>query len=169
MSATTYKGTGVVASTDFHTVKYEGVTKDGKAVKITLSNAINKGDIDWTFAEKDDTVASVTFTGCYNNTDAMSASNDEPWTIEMEASTAASGCIMVGVGKFYIDDTLVALTRGGGQFTTGREFRDINADGDRGSVKGRVVMDGATPTLTLNALTIINSFTSLYAAVGTSN
>lgn len=166
MAAVTYKGLGTVALTDFHTVRYEGVTKDGKAVVITLNNAINKGDIDWSFAEKDDTVAQVVFTGCYANTDAMSSSNEEPWTITMESSTNASGCIMVGVGKFYIDNNLVALTRGGGQFTTGREYRDINADGDRGSVKGRVVMDGATPTLTLNALTIINSFADLYASVG---
>lgn len=165
MSSVKYKGTGTVASTDFHTVKYEGKTKDGKAVVITMENAINKGNIDWTFAEKGETVANVTFEGCYENTDEMSSSNDEPWTIELEGSTAAAGCIILGVGKFYIDGTEIALTRGGGQFQTGRTYRDINADGDRGSVVDRVTIDEARPTLALNALTIINSFTSLYPAV----
>lgn len=165
MASVKYKGTGTVATADFHTVTYEGKTKDGKAVKITLNNAINKGNIDWTFAEKGETVANVTFEGCYENTDEMSASTDEPWTIELEGSTAAAGCIILNVGKFKVDGKEIALTRGGGQFQTGRTFRDINADGDRGSVAGRVVIDEGRPTLTLNALTIINSFTDLYPAV----
>lgn len=165
MASVKYKGTGTITSADFHTIKYEGVTKEGKAVVITLNQAINKGNIDWTFAEKGETVANVTFEGCYENTDAMSSSNDEPWTIEMETSTNAAGCIILGVGKFYVDNNVIALTRGGGQFQTGRTVRDIGADGDRGTVVDRVTMDEARPTLSLNALTIINSFTDLYPAV----
>lgn len=165
MASVKYKGTGVVGSGDFKTVKYEGVTKAGKPIIITLTKAINKGDIDWSMVEKDDTVAQVVFEGCYENTDEMLSDPTEPWTIEMENVTAAAGNIMIGVGKFYIDNQLIALTRGGGSFNTGRTYRDINADGDRGTVEGRVVMDEARPTLTLNALTILNNFTKLYSAV----
>lgn len=165
MSSTKYKGTGAVALTDFKTVVFEGLTKDGKAVKITLNDAINMGDIDWAFAEKGETVASVTFTGCYENKDEMSDSTDEPWTIEFEAGTNASDCIMLGAGKVTIGGVEVALTRGGSSFNTNRTYRDINADGDRGSVKGRVTMDEARPTLTLNALTILNCFAKLYSSV----
>lgn len=166
MASTTYKGLGVIQASDFKDVVYEGITKEGKAIKITLKNAINKGDIDWAFAEKDETVASVTFEGCYENTDSMSESTEEPWTIQMEGSTNAAGCIILGVGKFSVGGEEIALTRGGGSFKTGRTVRDVAADMDRGTVVDRVVIDEARPTLTLNALTIINHFTSLYAGVG---
>lgn len=165
MASVKYQGTGVVTSADFKTVKYEGITKAGKPIIITLMNAINLGDIDWSMVEKDDTVSQVVFEGCYDNTDEMADETAEPWTIEMENVTAAAGNIMVGVGKFYIDNQLVALTRGGGSFNTGRSYRSIAADQDRGTVVDRVVMDEAKPTLTLNALTILNNFTKLYSAV----
>lgn len=64
-----------------------------------------------------------------------------------------------------IDGTDIALTRGGSQFTVTREFRNINADGDRGTVNGRVVMDGSEATLTVNALTFLNHITTIYPAV----
>ncbi len=49
-------GTGVVASGDFKEVKWVGLTKGGNAITIKLFNAINKGNIDWTIAEKNDIV-----------------------------------------------------------------------------------------------------------------
>lgn len=47
-----YQGTGSVSTLDFKKVKYVGKTKGGKALTITLIDAINMGNIDWTFAEK---------------------------------------------------------------------------------------------------------------------
>lgn len=63
--------------------------------------------------------------------------------------------IILGNGVFSINGTDIALTRGGGQFTVERDYRPIEADGDKGKVKGRVVLDQSIPKLTMNALSVI--------------
>lgn len=163
----TYKGTGAVASADFKAVTWTGKTKDGSSVVITLKNAINMGNIEWTFAEKDDVVASVTFTACYDNTNEMASETEEPWSIAYTAGSAAtaSGEIILGAGVFSVGGTDIALTRGGGSFSVEREYRNINADGDRGPVKGRVVMEGSIATLTMNSLQILTRLGDLYSSI----
>lgn len=169
MATTKYLGTGEVISADFKTVKWVGKTKGGKAVTIELTNAINMGNIDWTMAEKDDVVQSVEFQACYTNTDSASADTTEPWSIETDnATTAGASEIVLGAGVFYIGSTAVALTRGGGQFTVEREFREINADGDRGAVKDRVVMESSRAKLTMNILTMLTRLTDIYAGIAAS-
>lgn len=160
-----YKGTGIVASTDFHSVKWVGKDKGGNAVTITMPKAINLGNIEWTFAEKDDVVAQVVFTGVYDNTDATATNTDEPFTIEVAGTTAGASEIVLGAGIFYIDNNAIALTRGGGSFTVEREYREINADGDRGAVEGRIVLDGSRPTLTMKTLQIMTKLVDLYPAM----
>lgn len=172
MSAITIKGTGVVSTTDFHEVTWTGKTKSGNSVVITLHNAISMSNIDLSFAEKDDTVASLELTACYSNTSHMvstAADYVEPWQIVYTpgASDVAADEILLGAGVFAIDGTNVALTRGGGSFNVEREFRQINADGDRGPVKDRVVIDASTAKLTLNALTFLTSMKGVYAAIAT--
>lgn len=171
--AITIKGTGIVTSTDFKDVVWTGKTHSGKACTITLKNAINKSNIDLSMVEKDDTVASLTFTASYLNTDTMVATTgdyEEPWTITYAgaAADAASGTILLGAGVVSIGGTAVALTRGGSQFVVTREFRNINADGDRGTVKGRVVMDASEATLTLNALTFLTNMAGVFPAIAVS-
>lgn len=74
--------------------------------------------------------------------------------------------IILGNGIFSVGEKDIALTRGGGQFTLEREYRDIEADGDKGTVKGRTVLDKSVPKLTMNALTIIpDDMASYYPAV----
>lgn len=74
--------------------------------------------------------------------------------------------ILLGKGVFSFLDVPIGLTRGGGQFVLEKEIRQIEADGDRGPVKGRIVQDKATPKLTINALEIINeNLPKMYAAV----
>lgn len=159
-------GTGAVKATDFKEVSWVGLTKGGNAVTIKLHDAINMGNIDWTFAEKNEVVSSIEFTACYDNTDAASDSTLEPFEIEINGTvTPGASEIILGAGKFYIGQTLIALTRGGGQFTVEREYREINADGDRGAVKGRVVMESSRPKLTMNVLTMLTSVTSLYSSL----
>ena len=162
-------GTGQVTSADFKEVKWVGLSKGGNAVTITLFNAINLGNIDWTIAEKNDIVPQVEFTACYDNTDEPASDTTEPFELFVNG-TQNDGAeeIVLGAGKFYIDNHLVALSRGGGKFTVEREFREINADGDRGAVKGRVVMEGSRPKLQLNALAILNRLPDLYAAINVS-
>ncbi len=171
MANTKYNSTGVIAAGDYHAVKFVGKTKSGKAVTIEMAKAINMGNIDWAFAEKNDVVAQIVFTGVYDNTDSMTVEEADyaaPYTIELEDGIAAGAAeVMLGAGLVYVDNNLVALTRGGSQFTSTREFRRINADGDRGAVEGRIVMDAEEPTLTLNALTILTKLASLYPAMGT--
>jgi len=163
MADVTVTGTGVIAATDYHKVTWTGKTKGGQSVVITLTKAINKGNIEWTFAEKDDTVATVAFEAVYANTDAASTSTAEPFEIKYaDGTTAGAGEIVLGAGIFAIDDTDIALTRGGGKFTVEREFREINADGDRGAVEGRITIESSRPKLELNALTMLTSVKSLY-------
>lgn len=160
-----YRGTGTITAADYKALKWRGKSKDGKAVVITLENAINLGDIDWTFAEKNDTVAQVVFTATYSNTDETASTTTEPWEVEIDGQASGAGEIMLGAGIFSIDDNDIALTRGGGSFKVAREFREINADGDRGPVKGRINMEGSRATLTLNTLQILTRLADLYAGV----
>lgn len=74
--------------------------------------------------------------------------------------------ILLGAGAFYIGETPIGLTKGGGQLTVTREIRQIDADGDRGYIKGRSVMDKSVPTLKINALEVINdNLPKMYAGV----
>lgn len=165
----TITGTGAITSADFKEVSWVGLTKGGNAITIKLSNAINMGNIDWTFAEKNDVVPSIEFTACYDNTDTVSTSTAEPFEITIDGTlTSGSSEIILGAGKFYVNGNLVALSRGGGQFVVERETRQINADGDRGPVSGRIVMEGSVPKLTMNVLTMLTNVSELYSAINIS-
>lgn len=166
MAAVVYTGNGQIANGDYKSVSWVGKTKGGKSVTIAMTNAINLGDIDWSFAEKNDTVPQLIFTACY--TDGATDPLAEPWTITLEDGlTSGVDEIILGAGVFSVAGTQIALTRGGGSFKVTREYRRINADGDRGAVKGRVVCEGSEATLTLNALEFITSVASLYPAITT--
>lgn len=164
---TVYKSTGVIASGDYKEVSWVGKTKDGKAVTVKMANAINLGNIDWTFAEKDDVVPEIAFTGVYSNSDATASSTEGCFEVIVAGSpSAGAGEILLGTGAFYIGNTAVALCRGGGKFTVEREYREINADGDRGPVKDRIVLEGERVTLTMNVLSMLTNIESLYPAMG---
>ena len=168
--ALTIKGTGIVSSADFKNVTWTGKTKGGKSVVITLNNAIMMDNIDLSMVEKDDAVASLTFTAAYSNTNYMASTAgdfEEPWSIAYSgaAADAAADTILLGAGVVAIGGTDVALTRGGSQFVVEREFREINADGDRGPVKDRVVIDASRATLTVNALTFLTHMADVYAGI----
>lgn len=165
MALKKYKGTGVIVEDDFKPVKWVGKTKSNSPVTIELFRAINLGNIDMTFAEKDDVVPEITYTATYTNTDSTAASYVEPWDISIDDSLAGADTILLGTGIFYIDGVAVGLTRGGGKFTVEREYREINADGDRGPVQGRIMLEGSRATLTMNALTFLGKFADLYPAI----
>lgn len=159
-------GTGEVTSADFKEAKWVGTTKGGNAITIKIRNAINMGNIEWQYAEKNDVVPNIEFTSCYDNTDEASSSTEETWEVEING-TAPTGAaaIILGAGKLYVDNNLIALSRGGGQFTVEREYRNINADGDRGPVKGRVVMEGSVAKLSMNVLTMLDNIQNLYTSI----
>lgn len=78
VSAEVMEAANNIATSDYSEVKWIGQTKDGRDVIITLLNAINMDNIDLTMTDKEEIVASVTFTGTYDETDRTS----EPWSIE---------------------------------------------------------------------------------------
>jgi len=175
MAATQYTGAMALASTDYKAVKWIGKTKGGQAVTIELLRAINKGNLEWTFAEKDDTTAEIEFEGVYQDSELVAGTAKEPWTILLADGAASNnaGEILLGTGAFYIGaagtspTTRVALTRGGGSFVVEREFREINADGDPGAVEGRINKESARPKLKLKALQWLTNMTDLYPCLET--
>lgn len=158
---------GNIATDDFHVLTWTGKTKGGNACKITLTDAINKGNVEWTLAEKDEVIPNLAFEACYSNTDKQAdETTTSPWKIEIEGDVGTGAKeILLGIGVFAIDGEDVALCRGGGQFTIEREFRDIVADGDKGSVKDRVVIDMERAKLTMNVLTMLTSIKKMYPAL----
>ena len=65
---------------------------------------------------------------------------------------ATADKILLGYGVVSIGATPIGLTRGGSSFVVEREFREIGADGDKGPVAGRIVIDREVAKLTVNAL-----------------
>ena len=65
---------------------------------------------------------------------------------------ATADKILLGYGVVSIGATPIGLTRGGSSFVVEREFREIKADGDKGPVAGRIVIDREVAKLTVNAL-----------------
>jgi hypothetical protein len=68
--------------------------------------------------------------------------------------------IILGDGVFAIGQTTsatvaIALTRGGGVFVIEREYRKIEADGDYGTVKGRVRVTKEVAKLSMKNLEIV--------------
>ena len=78
VTATTLEASADIATADYNEVKWIGTTKDGRDVIITIENAINMDNIDLTMTDKEEIVASVTFTGTYSETDRTT----EPWSVE---------------------------------------------------------------------------------------
>jgi len=158
---------GNIAETDYHVLTWIGKTKGGAACKITLENALNMGNLEWTLAEKNEVVPALEFEACYDNADSQADETTAcPWKVEIDGTlSTGSGEILLGLGVFAIDGTDVALCRGGGAFKVEREFRPIAADGDKGIVKNRVSLDVEKAKLSMNVLTMLASVASMYPAL----
>lgn len=63
--------------------------------------------------------------------------------------------IVLGDGVFAIGATAIGLTRGGGKFSIKREYKEIEADGDIGPVKGRIRKTKSVATLQVKALELL--------------
>lgn len=171
MANNVYTGAAQVTAADIRYVKWVGKTKGGLPVQIELPEAICRSNPEWTFAEKNETTPAVEFEGLYNDENLEKGDRTEPWILTLpDGLTAGNGEILLGVGKFYIgtsaeDAEYVGLTRGGGTFIVEREYRDINADDDPGSVRDRVSKDTGRPKLTLTALQWLSKVSNLYSCV----
>lgn len=173
MATTVYTGAGQVSEADIRYVKWIGRTKGGKSVQIEMEKAICRSNPDWKFEEKNETTAEVEFEGLYTDANLAKDDRTEPWKLTLgEGLAEGVGEIILGVGRFYIgtsstDAKAVALTRGGGSFIVEREYRDINADEDPGSVADRILKDTGRPKLKLVALQWLTKVSSLYACITT--
>jgi hypothetical protein len=171
MASTIFTGAGQVSAVDTRYVKWVGRTKGGLAVQIELERAICRSNPEWTFEEKNETTAEVEFEGLYRDEDLEKDDRTEPWKLTLpDGVTAGNGEMILGVGKFYLgtsaeDAEYVGLTRGGGSFLVEREYRDIAADDDPGSVEGRILKDTGRPKLKLAALQWLTKAPQLYACI----
>lgn len=169
--ANTYTGSAQVTAEDIRYIKWVGRTKAGLPVQIELPEAICRSNPDWAFEEKNETTPEVEFEGLYDDEKLAQDDRTEPWILTLpDGLTAGNGEIILGVGKFYIGKTAedavhVGLTRGGGSFMVEREYRDINADDDPGSVKDRISKDTGRPKLKFTALQWLTKAPMLYACV----
>lgn len=73
--------------------------------------------------------------------------------------------IVFGKGVFSLDGEPIGLTRDGGTFKVEYTHRVINADGDRGTVKGRVVREEAKAFITINHLEVLTQIAKLHTGV----
>lgn len=64
---------------------------------------------------------------------------------------------ILGYGVFNVDSVDIGLTRGGGQFTIERTYKEVVADGDYGPVKGRVRKDLSRAKLVIRQLQITSA------------
>lgn len=155
-------GTGIVKPTDYKAVKWVGKTKNGKPIKIEFDKAINLGNMEFTYSDKDDVVAECVFTSVYENVGVEA----EPWKITYDDDfTKLPDEIMLGAGKLYVAGEAVALTRGGGKFAREVEFREIECDGQRGPTEDMIVIDSVRVSLTMSALQVLTRIKDIYAGI----
>lgn len=168
-----YTGAGQVQETDIRYVKWVGKTKGGKEVSIELEKAICRSNPDWAFEEKNDTTAALEFEGLYTDENLAKDDLTEPWKLTTaDGIVEGAAEIILRVGAFYIgtnasDAKRVGLTRGGGSFVVERNYRDINADDDPGSVEGRIDKTEGRPKLKFTALQWLTKVSSLYSCIKT--
>ena len=165
-------GSGAVSAADYKYVKWMGKTKGGDAIQIELPRAICRSNPDWKFEEKTEAVAEVEFEGVYSDDNLANDDRTEPWKMSGPGAATGAKAIQLGVGRFYVGTTAedakpVGLTRGGGSFVVERTFHDINADGDPGSVEGRIWQDEGRPKLKLTALEWLDKVQTLYSGMKT--
>ena len=167
MATTTKKITGNlnIATADYKEVKWVGKTKAGDPVIIKLSNAINLSNLEWTLADKDEVVASAEYEACYEEHNGSTDITSEPWEVQYPSGGTGNENIILGYGTFYIGETAVGLCRGGGSFKVEREYRPIEADGDKGTVKDRVVIDSSKAKLSMNVLHVLTCIADFYPGI----
>ena len=85
------------------TVTWTGRTLEGRPVVITLENAINLENIDWSTVDKEEVVATITYTATYDDNDRTT----EPWDVEYLPVSAASGGL---TALSVADNTAAAVT-----------------------------------------------------------
>ena len=77
----TVTSTLVIAAGDYVDLTWVGKTKDGKAVTITVNDALNLSNIEWNLEDKNEVVAGLEFTAHYSEATRTTA----PWNVVFAA------------------------------------------------------------------------------------
>lgn len=72
-----FTGTLEIVAGDYNDVVWTGKTKDGKAVVITLENAMNVSGVEWTLEDKSEVVPSLEFVAHYSE----ATRETPPWKV----------------------------------------------------------------------------------------
>ena len=99
-------GTLAIADGDYNDVVWTGATKDGKAVQITVENAVNMGNLEWGLEDKSEAVPSIEFTAAYLET----ARSTPPWDVQLAKGDAYSVTLTItSDGSTAVEDASVTL------------------------------------------------------------
>lgn len=70
-----------IVAGDYNNIKWVGKTKDGKAVTITVQNALNLDSLEWKLEDKSEVVPKLGFTAHYDE----ASRTTPPWNVEYAA------------------------------------------------------------------------------------
>jgi len=102
----TWRSTLEIALTDYHTVTWTGNTKKGKAVLVTVENAINIGNLELTFEDKNEVIPVLEYTANY----LESARTTPPWNVQFAKGDPYSVAITVTTnGTVAIPGAILSL------------------------------------------------------------
>lgn len=99
----TITGANDVADSDYTTVTFTGKTASGKDVIITLNNAINLDNLDWSLLDKDEVVPAVTFTAAYDPNNRKI----EPWSLQYIDSSLTPPTMIVEPPKAGVSGAII--------------------------------------------------------------
>jgi len=154
-------GTLVIAAGDYNDVVFTGKTKDNKSVVITVSDALNLGNLEWAFEDKNEVVPALEFTATYDETDR----DTPPWEVKFGKGTTYSVTFTIQDGdgdvegaSVYFNGTAIITNGDGEALFTGVQIGNnqafsVTAGGYEtymGSVN--VVNANITPTVTIVAI-----------------
>ncbi|HEY5555864.1 hypothetical protein [Acetobacterium sp.] len=106
VSTDTWRSNLTIALTDYHTVTWTGATKTGKAILVTLENAINIGNLEMTFEDKNEVIPLLEYTATY----LSSTRNTPPWSVEFAKGDSYDVAITVTTnGTVAIPDAVLSL------------------------------------------------------------
>lgn len=67
-----------IVAGDHNDVTFTGKTKDGKAVTVKVENALNMGNLEWNFEDKNEVIGVLEFTAAYEE----AARDTPPWNVD---------------------------------------------------------------------------------------
>ena len=96
-------GTLVIAAGDYNDVVFTGKTADGKSVVVTVEDALNMGNLEWSYEDKNEVVPALEFTAAYDET----TRDTPPWEVKFGKGTTYSVTYTISDSVGLIEDATV--------------------------------------------------------------